>query len=108
MSAKSTEAWSKASAILSAASRRVQAENRLKESPAKNKESWQVEYLFHCDLEENAMPKNGSKPDKSQIGVNWLHIEQLHSVRLFPQGLADILKNLDLDIPNIYHEALHP
>ena len=54
----------------------------------------QLEILFSCQIAEDYLPKNGPKPDKHQIGVNWIALTDLSGIDMSPQFLYDILANL--------------
>lgn len=56
-------------------------------------EAHQVEFMFHCDVEEGYSPINGHTPDVYQTGVCWLPLEQLDLYRLYPSVLRNLLKN---------------
>lgn len=47
----------------------------------------QVEFYFDCRLAEGAVPRNGHEMDESQISVDWVSVENLDRVRVYPQAL---------------------
>ncbi len=51
----------------------------------------QVEFLFSCAVPDDYVPVMGSKPDRHQIDVVWLAIDELKARPVFPAGLADTL-----------------
>lgn len=60
-----------------------------------------VEFLFACSVPDGYAPVNGSHPDKHQVDVVWLRLDELDKHRLFPAGLTACLagpreKRLDL------------
>jgi hypothetical protein len=50
-----------------------------------------VEFLFSCHVGPDYQPQNGSAPDKKQMAVLWLPLEQLLTTRLRPHSLAEVL-----------------
>lgn len=54
----------------------------------------QLEILFQCRVPDTYIPQNGSKPDKHQIGVEWIAIDELVHHPLSPEFLRDILPEL--------------
>ena len=50
-----------------------------------------VEFLFSCHVGPDYQPQNGSAPDKKQMAVLWLPLEQLLTTRLRPHSLAKVL-----------------
>ncbi len=61
-----------------------------------------VEFLFACTLPDDYQPINGSHPDKHQIDVVWLPLDEVARQRLFPAGLAKVLTNLHADRTGCY------
>jgi 8-oxo-dGTP diphosphatase len=53
----------------------------------------QVEFYFECDLVPGSEPKNGEMKDTNQIDVEWVPLENLGKVRVYPKffqkGLGD-------------------
>jgi len=53
----------------------------------------QVELCFECGLMSGSEPKNGEMRDTNQVDVEWVPLESLGSVRVYPKffrkGLAD-------------------
>ncbi len=52
----------------------------------------QVDVFFECSLEPGEIPKNGSSPDSTQVGVQWLQLSNLEHVKLYPQELKTALR----------------
>lgn len=52
-----------------------------------------VEFLFACDVPGNYEARNGHRPDKHQVDVVWIDLEQLSDVQLLPQSLSTYLTN---------------
>lgn len=53
-----------------------------------------VEFLFLCELPEGYQPHNGPRPDKHQVDVVWMPIDQLSQIQLFPHYLGDLIPRL--------------
>jgi len=53
----------------------------------------QVEFYFECEIVNKADAFNPTNPDHTQIGIEWIDIDKLSEIRLYPQGLAEILRN---------------
>ena len=43
------------------------------------------------------MPQNGPKPDKHQVEINGIAIDQLANITLSPVFLAEILSNIEAE-----------
>ena len=50
-----------------------------------------VEFLFLCSVPDAYRAQSGHHPDKHQVDVVWLGLEELHSAPLFPAYLRDCL-----------------
>ena len=53
----------------------------------------QVDLIFECSVKDRQQAELGSSPDSGQIGLRWASIEELLSLRFFPQDVARILNN---------------
>jgi 8-oxo-dGTP diphosphatase len=53
-----------------------------------------VEYLFACNIDDDYTSHNGSHPDSHQVEVVWVELDQLESLPMWPQALAEILPRL--------------
>lgn len=51
----------------------------------------QIEYMFACDLLEPITLENGHIPDEMQVGVEWIRLENLKNIRLYPKILTEKL-----------------
>jgi ADP-ribose pyrophosphatase YjhB (NUDIX family) len=47
----------------------------------------QVEFYFNCELPDGARPVNGPSMDRGQLDVEWIPIEELASLPIFPRSL---------------------
>lgn len=52
----------------------------------------QLEFLFACQVSDVYQPTIGSHPDKQQIDVVWVEVQQLTQIRLFPESVVDYLQ----------------
>ncbi|MEM6632809.1 MAG: NUDIX domain-containing protein, partial [Bacteroidota bacterium] len=53
----------------------------------------QLELFFTCELIRPKHPTGGSEPDDDQIGVEWVSLDRLNEIALYPQ---ELLKHLPL------------
>ena len=52
----------------------------------------QVEFIFYCELPKKYKPRLGTKPDKNQIGVEWVGLNRLDKIDLRPAGIAGLIR----------------
>ena len=62
----------------------------------------QLEVLIQCQAPADYFPSCGSAPDKHQVGVEWLPLNELEQHRISPNFFADLLINLHNLEHNIY------
>ncbi|MES9904946.1 MAG: NUDIX domain-containing protein [Sedimenticola sp.] len=53
-----------------------------------------VEFLFLCSVPDTYSPQSGSHPDKHQVDVVWIEINQLAQLPLFPRAFKPYLQSL--------------
>ncbi|HUK82026.1 MAG TPA: NUDIX domain-containing protein [Verrucomicrobiae bacterium] len=53
----------------------------------------QVELYFECSIMSGSEPKNGEKKDSHQVYVEWVSLERLDSVRVYPKVFQNGLHN---------------
>ena len=53
-----------------------------------------VEFLFDCSIPRDYTPCNGDHPDKHQVGVVWVALDELADMPLYPRSLAMPLSGL--------------
>lgn len=68
----------------------------------------QVEYYFHCHVPVTYVAHNGSRPDKHQAGVEWIVLEQLNAINLFPSDLSNLFMSGNLNAHPIYLGRIGP
>lgn len=51
----------------------------------------QLELIFTCELLGPDHPEGGPEPDDYQIGVEWIAIDQLNTITLYPTEIAKYL-----------------
>jgi 8-oxo-dGTP pyrophosphatase MutT (NUDIX family) len=61
-----------------------------------------IEFLFRCHLPVTYLPHNGLHPDRHQIGVQWVGLEELCELPVFPQQLSPLLISLADEPPPVY------
>jgi ADP-ribose pyrophosphatase YjhB (NUDIX family) len=50
-----------------------------------------LEFLFACNVAPDYEPRNGPRPDKHQIDVLWVPVDELSQLNLVPADYADLL-----------------
>ena len=66
------------------------------------KECHQVEFMFACEIDPDAVPRLGDSPDDGQIDVQWLPLDRLMEYRLYPLSLRPRLMNSTNDTQPVY------
>lgn len=66
----------------------------------------QVEFIFDCRLPSDYLPRSGSKPDKHQVGVEWVNLHHVDRIDLRPAGLAAIVRDAAIGQAPVYLESL--
>ncbi|KAA8785802.1 8-oxo-dGTP diphosphatase [Paenibacillus sp. 4624] len=52
----------------------------------------QVEFYFECSLvDPKALVFEGSNPDDHQVAVEWITLEELRNIRLYPKTIGELL-----------------
>ncbi|MFZ3580304.1 NUDIX domain-containing protein [Virgibacillus sp. DJP39] len=64
----------------------------------------QVEYYFLCELKDEVdQGIEPSNPDSHQVGIEWVHIDDLQESRLYPKELKKyIVKHLNNEKSSVY------
>jgi len=55
----------------------------------------QVEFYFRCELKDDGLGDDfgrGSNPDQAQDGVEWIELDRLDRIRLYPRTLGNKLR----------------
>ncbi|NIK80335.1 ADP-ribose pyrophosphatase YjhB (NUDIX family) [Paenibacillus castaneae] len=53
----------------------------------------QVEFYFECVMETQNASFAGDNPDADQVGVEWIALNQLDEIRVYPKGLTKHMQN---------------
>lgn len=53
----------------------------------------QVELIFECVMKDGQQARIGTSPDTGQTGLRWASIDELLTLRFYPQDVARILNN---------------
>ena len=59
-----------------------------------------LEFLFACNVAPDYEPRNGPRPDKHQVDVLWVPVDELSQLNLVPADYADLL--LGQQQPRVY------
>ena len=62
----------------------------------------QIDLIFTCELLSPENPIGGPEPDDYQIGVEWISLDKLSEIRLYPGELAQYLP-----LPNNYSKEVY-
>lgn len=60
-----------------------------------------LEVIFKCKISPNYTVRNGFLPDKNQLGVEWLNLNELHKYRFNPKRHGQMLQH-DLEQNHLY------
>jgi ADP-ribose pyrophosphatase YjhB (NUDIX family) len=66
----------------------------------------QVEFIFHCEVPKNYKPRQGHRPDKNQVGVEWVSLRRLDEIDLRPRGMATLIRRAAAGKSPIYAGTL--
>ena len=50
-----------------------------------------LECLFVCEVPDGYTPRNGHRPDKHQVEVVWVALDELHQITLLPASMRERL-----------------
>lgn len=62
----------------------------------------QLEILFYCSVPEHYQPQNGSHPDRHQIGVDWVNLNELKNLTLSPLFFSEFLAHIEQRENDVY------
>ena len=62
----------------------------------------QVEHIFECQVPEGYRPGGGVEPDSTQVGVEWVEIDRVPGIRVYPGWLMTALQAEDPDSLPVY------
>ncbi len=54
-----------------------------------------LEFLFACSVGSDYQPRNGPRPDKHQVDVEWIPVSRLPEINLVPGGYSKLLQQQD-------------
>jgi 8-oxo-dGTP diphosphatase len=57
----------------------------------------QVEFYFSCNIKNERLVMNGLLPDNNQVGVEWIEINKLDEIRLYPKAFGEMIKYGNLE-----------
>lgn len=66
----------------------------------------QVEFVFYCRVPKNYKARQGKKPDKNQVGVEWVSLQHLDKIDLRPQGMAVLVRRAAMGKGPVYAGTL--
>jgi len=69
---------------------------------ARHKNFHQIEHVFLCHVEDPAAACPGTETDNHQIGVSWLSLDNLASIRFYPEVVKQYLQSGQAEFPTIY------
>jgi 8-oxo-dGTP diphosphatase len=59
----------------------------------------QVEFYFKCSIASTAPAfGEGTNPDKDQVGVEWIEIDKLDEIRLYPRALGKSIRQNEIEV----------
>jgi ADP-ribose pyrophosphatase YjhB (NUDIX family) len=61
-----------------------------------------VEFLFACEVEKGYVPRNGHHPDRHQVEVLWVGLDELEEMPVHPPAVVGYLQNIRLENNNVY------
>lgn len=62
----------------------------------------QLEVLIQCQVPAGYSPNSGPEPDKHQVGVEWVSVNELVQHTISPNFFAELLINLHTQEHNVY------
>ncbi|MCU7959860.1 MAG: NUDIX domain-containing protein [gamma proteobacterium symbiont of Bathyaustriella thionipta] len=66
-----------------------------------------LEFLFRCSVSDDYIPRNGHHPDKHQVEVLWVELQQARQLPLYPQYLTSCIEADDTQHKTIYLGSFH-
>jgi ADP-ribose pyrophosphatase YjhB (NUDIX family) len=61
-----------------------------------------VEFLFACEVEKDYVPRNGHHPDKHQVEVLWIGLNELEGIPFHPPAVLDYLQAVRHENVDVY------
>ncbi|MCB1723120.1 MAG: NUDIX domain-containing protein [Gammaproteobacteria bacterium] len=62
----------------------------------------QVEFVFSCRIADDYEPRNGPRPDKRQVGVEWVGLQYLDQLDVRPPGMGDLIRRMAIGEGPVY------
>ena len=62
----------------------------------------QIEHVFLCEVEDPSLACPGTETDNYQIGVSWLALERLGSIRFYPEAIKKYFTPDGFEFPSLY------
>lgn len=62
----------------------------------------QLEHVFLCQVKDPTQACEGCETDNHQVGVSWLALDALETIRFYPECLRPHLATGRLDFPQVY------
>lgn len=62
----------------------------------------QVEFVFRCRVADDYVPRVGERPDKRQVGVEWVGLQQLSQLDVRPEGMAALIRDMAIGQGPVY------
>ncbi len=53
-----------------------------------------VEFYFECSVPSDYVPESGFHPDKHQVEVTWLNLDEIEDKILYPESLSVLLQSM--------------
>ncbi|WP_342526695.1 NUDIX domain-containing protein [Chryseomicrobium sp. FSL W7-1435] len=53
----------------------------------------QIEFYFMCSIVDESVNGSPIQPDTDQIGIEWIPITDLHSFRVYPNAIVEIIQS---------------
>ena len=82
-------------------------EHQRRSSSKQDEYRHKVEFAFMCYLQGDYIPQMGPTPDKRQVAVEWVAINQLYQLELSPKRLYELFPLPEMSIGNLYRHVIN-
>ena len=65
-----------------------------------------MESVFYCTVPKKYKPRQGKKPDRNQVAVEWVSLQRLEKIDLRPRGMANLVRRVALGKGPVYAGTL--